>query len=66
IAMNITSFLTLYSAGVNTWTYVVPAILGAVFALQVREPDKNSGKIFQGSITYLSLYSILLVVAVFI
>ncbi|MFM8961016.1 MAG: heme o synthase [Actinomycetota bacterium] len=66
IAMNITSFLTLYSAGLNTWTYVVTAILGAVFALQVREPDKNSGKIFQGSITYLSLYSILLVVAVFI
>lgn len=66
IAMLITSFLTLYSAGLNTWTYVVTAILGAVFALQVRDPDKNSGKIFQGSITYLSLYSILLVVAVFI
>ena len=66
IAMIITSLLTLYSAGLNTWTYVVTAVLGAVFALQVRDPDKNSGKIFQGSITYLSLYSILLVAAVFI
>jgi len=66
IAMIITSFLTLYSAGLGSWTYVVTAILGVGFAYQLRDPDKNSGPIFHGSITYLSLYSIALVVGVFL
>lgn len=66
IAMIITSFLTLYSAGLGSWTYVVTAILGIGFAYQLRDPDKNSGPIFHGSITYLSLYSIALVLGVFL
>jgi protoheme IX farnesyltransferase len=66
IAMIITSFLTLFSAGLGPWTYIVTGLLGLVFAIQVRDPDKNSAKIFQGSITYLSLYSILLVAGVFV
>lgn len=66
IAMIATSFLTLYSAGLSSWTYVVTAILGIGFAYQLRDPDKNSGPIFHGSITYLSLYSIALVAGVFI
>jgi protoheme IX farnesyltransferase len=66
IAMIITSFLTLFSAGLAAWTYIVTGLLGLVFAIQVRDPDKNSAKIFQGSITYLSLYSIILVAGVFV
>lgn len=61
IAMIITSFLTLYSAGLAPWTYPVTAILGLGFAYQLRKPGENAGPIFHGSITYLSLYSILLV-----
>lgn len=66
IAMIATSFLTLYSAGFASWSYLVTAILGLVFAFQLRKPAENSGAIFHGSISYLSLYSILLVVGVFI
>jgi len=65
-AMIVTSFLTLSSAGLAPWTYVVTGILGLVFAFQLRDPERNSGPIFHGSITYLSLYSITLVVGVFI
>jgi protoheme IX farnesyltransferase len=65
-AMIVTSFLTLSSAGLAPWTYVVTGILGLFFAFQLRDPEHNSGPIFHGSITYLSLYSITLVVGVFI
>jgi protoheme IX farnesyltransferase len=60
-AMIVTSFLTLSSAGLAPWTYVVTGILGLVFAFQLRDPERNSGPIFHGSITYLSLYSITLI-----
>lgn len=66
IAMIATSFLTLYSAGLSPWTYLATGALGLVFALQLKSPETNSNRIFQGSISYLSLYSIVLVVAVFI
>jgi protoheme IX farnesyltransferase len=66
IAMIVTSFLTLISAGLAPWTYVVTAILAIIFAFQLRNPEKNSNAIFHGSITYLSLYSIILVVGVFL
>jgi protoheme IX farnesyltransferase len=65
-AMIMTSFLTLISAGLAPWTYVVTAIIGIAFAFQLRNPEKNSNAIFHGSITYLSLYSIILVVGVFL
>jgi hypothetical protein len=61
-----TSFLTLYSAGLSPWTYLATGMLGLIFALQLKSPETNSNRIFQGSISYLSLYSIVLVVAVFI
>ncbi|MFM8752309.1 MAG: protoheme IX farnesyltransferase, partial [Actinomycetota bacterium] len=61
-----TSFLTLISADLALWTYVVTLVLGALFALQIRNPERNAGPIFHGSITYLSVYSIVLVAGVFI
>lgn len=64
IAMVITSLLTLYSAGFPNWTYLVTLLMGLTFAWQLRDMEKNSGRIFHGSISYLSLFSILLVVAV--
>ncbi len=71
IAMVITSFLTIYSAGLSTWAWLVNAVIAGLFVYQVMglnkgSIDKSAGKIFHGSITYLSLYSMLLVVAVFI
>lgn len=71
IAMVITSFLTIYSAGLSTWVWIANALITAVFVYQVMglnkgSIDKTAAKIFHGSITYLSLYSMLLVIAVFI
>jgi len=66
IAMITTSFLTLYSAGLAPWSYLATGLLGLIFAAQLRDPERNASRIFNGSITYLSLYSILLVAAVFI
>ncbi len=71
IAMVITSFLTIYSAGLSTWVWIANALIAAFFVYQVMglnkgSIDKSAGKIFHGSITYLSLYSMLLVIAVFI
>ena len=65
IAMIITSLLTLYSAGFPIWSYVFTFLMGIAFAWQLRDMEGNSGKIFNGSISYLSLYSILLVVGTF-
>ncbi len=65
-AMIASSIITLISAGFSTWTFAGTALLGLFFAVQVRSPEKNANRIFHGSISYLSLYSILLVVGVFI
>jgi protoheme IX farnesyltransferase len=66
IAMFAASFLTLASAGLAFWTYVATTLISLFFAYQMRSPEKNSGPIFHGSITFLSLYSIILVVGVFL
>jgi protoheme IX farnesyltransferase len=71
IAMVITSFLTIYSAELSTWVWVANLLIAALFVYQVMglnkgSIDKSAGKIFHGSITYLSLYSVLLVLAIFI
>jgi protoheme IX farnesyltransferase len=71
IAMIITSLLTLYSYGLPLWSYAITSSLGLFFAVQLRglnqeNIEKQAGKIFHSSITYLSLYSVLLVVVVFI
>lgn len=71
IAMFLTSFITLWSAGLPNWSYLVSALLAIFFSVSMSglggaERDRAALKVFHGSITYLSLYSILLVVAVLI
>lgn len=71
ISMVITSFLTLYSADLPYWLWVINAILGLVFIYQVMglnkgSIDKSAGRIFHGSISYLSLYSVILVIGALI
>jgi len=70
IAMIATSIALIINAGLQTWAMVLTIALGLVFAAQLRGLDeksenyeKTAGKIFQWSITYLSLLSVLLVVA---
>ena len=70
VAMVISSVLLIELAKLPTWSLIITLILGAVFAYQLAQLQENSdsyakvaGKIFQWSITYLSLYSIVLVVA---
>jgi protoheme IX farnesyltransferase len=65
VAMIITSLLTLYSAGFPIWSYVLTLVMGLVFAWQLRDMELNAGRIFNGSISYLSFYSILLVAGAF-
>ena len=71
IAMFATSYLTLYSAALPAWSYIANTALTIFFAIQMfslksSQIEKSAAKIFHGSITYLSLYSILLVAAIFI
>lgn len=71
ISMIVTSLLTLFSAGLPGWSYLITLILGLFFAYQLiglesSGIDKKAGKIFHSSITYLSLFSVLLVAAVLI
>jgi protoheme IX farnesyltransferase len=70
IAMVISSLAVIAFAGLQWWMYVLALALGLVYAIQLKELNSDSsnygvvaGKIFQWSITYLSLYSLLLVVA---
>jgi len=73
IAMFIASVATIYLAELGAWVQIVNAILAAIFAYELAQlrgsnPDygKVAAKVFQWSITYLSLYSVLLVAAVLI
>lgn len=70
IAMIASSVALIINANLQTWTMAVTLILGLIFATQLRgldeksvNYDKAAGKIFQWSITYLSLLSALIVVA---
>jgi protoheme IX farnesyltransferase len=70
IAMIASSILLIINAGLQSWAMAVTIVLGLIFAAQLRGLDEKSenyekvaGKIFQWSITYLSLLSVLLVVA---
>jgi protoheme IX farnesyltransferase len=65
-AMIVMALFTISSAGLATWTYLVTALISGFFAFQVRDPEINANRIFHGSISYLSLFSIVLVVGVFI
>ena len=70
IAMIASSILLLINADLQNWAMAITLLLGLIFAAQLRGLDEKSenyekvaGKIFQWSITYLSLLSVLLVVA---
>ena len=70
ILMVSSSIALISLASLPMWSMVVTILLGLIFALQLIQlkdgsPDyaKVAGKIFQWSITYLSLFSVLLVIA---
>jgi len=70
VAMIASSVALIFNAELQNWAMVVTVLLGLVFAVQLRDLDENSdnyekaaGRIFQWSISYLSLFSVLLVVA---
>jgi protoheme IX farnesyltransferase len=70
IAMIASSIALIINAELQNWAMAVTVALGLVFAAQLRglneksvNYEKTAGKIFQWSITYLSLLSVLLVVA---
>jgi protoheme IX farnesyltransferase len=70
ILMIASSIWLILEAALPTWSLAMTVVLGLVFAVQLvglkessAEYAKVAGKIFQWSITYLSLLSILLVVA---
>jgi heme o synthase len=70
IAMIASSVALFINADLQVWAQLLNLVLGAVFAWQLRGLDEKSenyekiaGKIFHGSITYLSLLSVLLVAA---
>ena len=70
IMMIASSIWLILSAALPTWSLVLTVALGLVFAreliaLKESSPDyaKTAGKIFQWSITYLSLLSVVLVIA---
>ena len=70
IAMFATSFLTLWSANAPILSYLVALGLAIFFAYLMRgltgaSSEKVAMRVFHGSITYLSIYSILLVVVAF-
>jgi heme o synthase len=67
IAMVVVSFLTFYTANLPVWLYIVNALLALIFIYQMtglkeQNIEKSAARIFNGSITYLSLYSMALVV----
>jgi protoheme IX farnesyltransferase len=70
IAMIASSVALIINAELQNWAMAVTVALGIVFAAQLRglneksvNYEKTAGKIFQWSITYLSLLSVLLVAA---
>ena len=70
IAMIASSIALIVNAKLQNWAMALTVVLGLIFAAQLRGLDeksenyeKTAGKIFQWSITYLSLLSVLLVVA---
>ncbi len=70
IAMIASSVALIINADLQPWAMVITVLLGLIFAAQLRglnegseKYEKVAGKIFQWSITYLSLLSVLLVAA---
>ena len=70
IAMIASSVALIINADLQPWAMAITVLLGLIFAAQLRglnegseKYEKVAGKIFQWSITYLSLLSVLLVAA---
>ena len=69
--MVITSLAVVWSAHFSLWIWIVTIALAFGFSQQLiklntHESEKSAGKLFQWSITYLSVYSLLLVAGVFL
>lgn len=67
--MVITSLAVVWSANFPWWIWAITILLALGFSQQLiklntHESEKSAGKLFQWSITYLSVYSLLLVVGV--
>jgi protoheme IX farnesyltransferase len=68
VMMVISSVLVLVSAHLPWWSYVVTLVISAGFATQLmkiagRDSESSALALFHWSITYLSVYSLLLVIA---
>ena len=68
VSMVVTSLLLIYHAKLPMWSFLITLVLGLVFIAQLfalkdgaENYDKVAVKIFQWSITYLSLFSLLLI-----
>jgi len=68
VSMVVTSLLLIYHAKLPMWSFLITLVLGLVFTTQLfalkdgaENYDKVAVKIFQWSITYLSLFSLLLI-----
>lgn len=71
IGMVITSLAVVRSAHFSLWIWIVTILLALGFSQQLiklntHESEKSAAKLFQWSITYLSVYSLLLVAGVFL
>jgi protoheme IX farnesyltransferase len=71
IGMVASSILVVWSAKFSLWIWVVTVLLAFGFSQQLiklntSESEKSAAKLFQWSITYLSIYSLLLVAGVFL
>jgi protoheme IX farnesyltransferase len=71
IGMILSSMLMIWSGSITSWMYLVAIALGLIFAAQLRtlsgaDRDRAAGRIFNGSISYLSIFSIFLVLATLI
>ena len=71
IGMVISSILVVWSANFSLWIWIVTVLLALGFSQQLMklntsESEKSAAKLFQWSITYLSIYSLLLVAGVFL
>lgn len=69
--MIISSLAVLWSAHLPVWTWIISIALALGFGIQLvkidgPDSDKSAAKLFQWSITYLSAYSLLLVIGVLV
>jgi protoheme IX farnesyltransferase len=71
IGMVLTSLAVVWSQHFSLWIWIITILLAGGFSQQLmklntQESEKSAAKLFQWSITYLSIYSLLLVAGVFL